>query len=296
MAEPAGRIERWRARAEQAAGHYQQRAQRQPLLGLPLMFVARYTARQGILLASAAAFRLFLWLLPLALLAAGILGGLSGSGSISHDIDSVSKGSGLTGAASAQVVSALQSSHRSWVIAVITGGVLFLWATRTLMRNLTIVNAHAWAAPVPKASQKHVLINTLIFAGMWLLLFVFVAGLHTISNQVPAGFVIAIVVQGVATSGLWLLLSIRLPDRRDTWLDLVPGAFLFGFGLAVLNFIGRVYLPARIAHSSNIYGPLGIASVMLVWLLLIGQLMVSAALSNAVWHDFRADRRELDPH
>jgi membrane protein len=53
------------------------RAQRQPLLGLSLTFVARYTARQGMLLSSASAFRLFLWLLPLALLTAGILAGLS---------------------------------------------------------------------------------------------------------------------------------------------------------------------------------------------------------------------------
>ena len=76
--EQPGRIDRWRARAADAGNRYQERAQTQPLLGLPLAFLAQYAARQGVLLASAAAFRLFLWLLPLALLVAGVLAGAGG--------------------------------------------------------------------------------------------------------------------------------------------------------------------------------------------------------------------------
>ena len=49
-----GRVARWRAKAEDASERYRERAQRQPLLGLPLAFFAQYTARQGVLLASAA--------------------------------------------------------------------------------------------------------------------------------------------------------------------------------------------------------------------------------------------------
>src|SRR5215472_5647916 len=71
--ESAGWFSQARERADQAADRYQRLARSRPLLGLPLAFAARYTGRQGILLASAVAFRLFLWLVPLALVLAGIL-------------------------------------------------------------------------------------------------------------------------------------------------------------------------------------------------------------------------------
>lgn len=280
----------WRARAERAADGYQRRAQRQPLLGLPLTFVARYTARQGMLLASACAFRLFLWLLPLALFVAGILAGLAVT-SNTDNLESASKQAGLTGAASQQIVTSLQEGHRSWWIAVLTGGVLFLWTTRTLMRNLTVVNAHAWAAPIPKPRQKHVLITTLLFAGGWIVLAAVGAGLTRLDHAVGGGPLLDTAISGALTAGLWFLVCRRLPDRRRSWTDLLPGCLLFGYGLAVLKVISRLYLPGRFAHSSQIYGSLGVASVMLAWLLIIGQLVVSVALTNAIWSDYRADRR-----
>ncbi len=284
-----GRIDRWRAQAERVADTYQKRAQTQPLLGLPLAFLTRYPARQGVLLASASAFRLFLWLLPLALLSTGILSAVT-----HHDgesIESASKTAGLNGAASQQVVTALQNGDKSWVIAVISGGLLFLWASRTLIRNLIVVNAHAWAAPPPKARQKDVLVTTFIFAGTWLVMFAFVGGLHRLNRAVPGGFLLTLVLQAVAVSALWFAIIKRLPDRRHDWLDLLPGAVLFGVGISIMNVVGRVYLPARFAHASAMYGSLGIASVMLAWLLLMGQLIVSSALANSVWSDFRSDRR-----
>ena len=283
-----GRVARWRTRAEDASVRYRKRAQEQPLLGLPLAFFAQYTARQGVLLASAAAFRLFLWLVPLALLGAGLLAAVAPDHQKS--LESASKSAGLTGAASQQVVTALKDGHRSWVIAVITGAVVFLWATRTLMRNLTIANAHAWRAPIPRPSQRHVLVTSLLFAGTWLLVFAFTAGLHRASRLIAGGSVVALLVEGCLMSGAWFFIIRRLPDRRRSWHDLIPGSLLFGFGFSFLNVAGRLYLPHRFAHSSAVYGSLGIASVMLVWMLLIGQLIVSAAIVNSVWRDYRADR------
>jgi uncharacterized BrkB/YihY/UPF0761 family membrane protein len=284
-----GRIARWRAQAEHAAVSYQKRAQTQPLLGLPLSFLTRYTARQGILLASACAFRLFLWLLPLALLSSGVLAAVAHNDGGS--VESASKAAGLTGAASQQVVTALNNGNRSWVIAVLTGGALFLWATRTLIRNLSVVNAHAWNAPVPKPRQKDVLLTTVTFAGTWIAMFAFVAALHRLAHAIPGGFLLTLTLQAAAVGTLWFALTRRLPDRRNDWIDLLPGAILVGIGLSIMNTIGRVYLPARFAHSSALYGSLGIASVMLAWLLLIGQLIVSAALANSIWSDYRTDRR-----
>jgi membrane protein len=288
-AEGTGRIAHWRSRSDRAYLDYQERAKSQPVLGLPLAFIARYNARQGMLLASAAAFRLFLWLLPLALLTAGVLAALAGSDR--DGLQSASRGIGLTSAASQQTATALHNGHSSWVIAVLTGAVLFLWATRTLIRNLVQVNAHAWGAPRPRVRQKDVLLTALIFAGAWMAVAGFIAGVHRLGQLVPGGLLLGAAAQAGAVGVLWFLISKRLPDRRRDSLDLVPGAVVFGCGLSVLNVVGRVYLPARFAHSSAMYGSLGIASVMLLWLLFVGQLIVSSSLANAVWSDYRSQLR-----
>lgn len=277
-----------RQRADRAADRYQQRAQTRPLLALPLTFLARYTARQGMLLASAVAFRLFLWLLPLALLAAGVLSALA-----QHEgdsIESASRAAGVTGAASQQVETALREGGRSCWIAVLTGSVLFLWTTRTLIRNLTVVNAHAWAAPTPKPQQREVLKTTLLVALGWILLFVFAAFVAGLDGVFAGGVILAVVIQSVANVIVWFLVSRRLPDRRRRWQDLIPGCLLFGVGLAVMNAVSRVYLPARFAHSASVYGTLGIAGVILAWLLLIGQLLVVSCLVNSIWSDYCAER------
>jgi membrane protein len=74
----------------------------------------------------------------------------------------------------------------------------------------------------------------------------------------------------------------------------VPGVLLFGVGLATLHVVSRVYLPARIEHSSALYGSLGVAGAMLVWLLATGQLMVGCAILNRVWLRHRDPRFDPD--
>jgi uncharacterized BrkB/YihY/UPF0761 family membrane protein len=289
-----GRVARVRARAERAASRYQARAQKDPVFNLPLVFIARYTARQGVLLASACAFRLFLWLMPLALLLAGIAAGIAG-----HDAAGVlaaSKTAGITGAASQEVTTALRDGRRSWWIAVLVGGVLFLWTSRTLMRNLAAVNAHAWEASVPKLRQASILRITLIFAGIWLVMLAVSDLAIRLDRLLPGGVFLAILLQGAVTSGAWLVVSLRLPDRRTSWLDLVPGCLLVGFGFAVLHAVSRVYIPRKLKSSSELYGALGLAGVILGWLLIIGQVIVSGALVNSVWTDYRADRRARQAH
>jgi uncharacterized BrkB/YihY/UPF0761 family membrane protein len=284
---------RLRARAEWAADRYQQRAQRQPLLGLPLAFLARYAARQGVLLASALAFRMFLWLMPFALLVAGILAGLSRDHA--RTIQSASKQAGITGAASQQVITALKDGDKSWWIAVLVGGLLFLWTSRTLIRSLTLVSAHAWQAPARKPGQRHVLLTTVVFAVGWIVLFV-IGGLTTRMDRLfPGGRLLGIIVEVAAVTAVWLVISLRLPDTRSHWTDLLPGCLLVGAGLTIMHVASRVYLPAKLAHSSQMYGTLGIAGTILAWLLIIGQVVVCGAFTNSVWAEYRARRRGAPP-
>jgi len=272
-------------RAAAAADRYQQAARTHPLLGLPPEFLSRYAARNGVLLASAAAFRLFLWLLPLALLVAGVLAGAIGTNAATAR--SAVKTAGVTGTASKEAVTAISSGHRSWGEAVLLGSFLFLWATWTLIRNLTAMNAHAWQVRVPAHHLGAAVRTTFTFAGAFLVLAAGASALSHLHGTFPGDRILGVVVEAAAASAVWLTVSLRLPDGRTRWTDLVPGSLLVGISLSALNAVAQFYIPLRLKHASQLYGTLGVAGVILAWLLIIGQVLVSAALINSVWADYR---------
>lgn len=285
---PPGRLARIRARAESAGDRYQDLAQRRPLLGLPLVFMARYTSREGILLASAVAFRLFLWIMPFALLVAGISAGLSDSDG--SNIETAARAAGVTSAARQEIARTIGEGRRSWPTAVIIGALLFLWTTRTLIRNLIMVNAHAWQAPRGKRTQKEMAMTTLAFAGGWAAILAIVLAATSVDEHRPDLRLAATLGVVLATAAIWLFISLRLPDLRHSWTDLIPGSLVVGVGLSVLHLVSLVYIPRRLHHSSHLYGSLGLAAVILAWMLIIGQVLVSGALINSVWADYRAGR------
>ena len=286
----AGWFSQMRERADRAGDRYQELARSRPLLGLPLAFAARYTGRQGILLASAVAFRLFLWLAPLALLLAGILAAYATGGD--RDVSAAVGAAGVTGAARTQVVTALHEGHRSWWVAVLIGAVLLLWATRTLVKCLTLVYGHAWDAPFRKRSQREQVKLVLIVVGGWGGVMIVAAVISRLDGALPGGVILPFVIQTFVVAAAWLMISMQLPDRRTSWTDLIPGSILFGLAITVLHTVSRVYLPYRFERSSRLYGSLGVATVILAWLLIIGQVVVSAAVINAVWAQHRALRAD----
>jgi uncharacterized BrkB/YihY/UPF0761 family membrane protein len=241
------------------------------------------------LLASAIAFRLFLWLLPLSLLTAGILSVIAAH--TPSSVTSASKEAGITGAASQTITTALREGNRSAWVAIVVGLLLFLWTSRTLIRSLMVATAHLWAAPPPRTRQKHLVITALMWAGCCLVLVAFsLVASHLDKGRVGVK-VAAFALVAAGASGMWLLICLRLPDRRRSWTDLIPGGVLFGVGYAVLHAVSRLYLPHRFSHSSRLYGALGISAVILFWMLIIGQLIVVCSLINVVWSDYSAARQ-----
>src|SRR5262249_6812367 len=80
----------------------------------------------------------------------------------------------------------------------------------------------------------------------------------------------------------------QLPDRRTSWIALIPGSVLFGLAITVLRTVSRLYLPYHFERSSRAYGSVRVATVMLAWLLVIRQVIGSPALINAAWAQHRA--------
>ncbi len=282
---PEGRIARLQGRAKRAEERYRQLAAARPVLALPLAFAEQHTIRQGVLMASALAFRLFLWVVPVALITAAVGAGLA----VREDdnISAAAKSAGLTGAARHEVVTALKEGHRSWVIALIFGIVLFVWASRNLARMLILVHAHAWQAPQPRPRQKDLILTGLLIDGGWFVVLFLALAVRAFDSLIPGGVVVGFLVETTVMSGIWMLITAQLPNRRRDLLDLLPGSLLFGAGFSVLHIISRLYLPGRLARSSELYGSLGVAVVILAWLLIIGELIVGAAFLNSVFSEHR---------
>ena len=76
-----------------------------------------------------------------------------------------------------------------------------------------------------------------------------------------------------------LLLSPEWPPRwRSAW----PGGVLIALGMEGLHLAAVLYLPGKLSRASELYGALGVAAAVLVWLALIARLIVLGQVLNAV--------------
>ena len=86
----------------------------------------------------------------------------------------------------------------------------------------------------------------------------------------------------VLAGGAWLLVSLQLPHRDVRWQALLPGAVLVGVGLLLVNGF-NLYVTTRLVEDrADTYGALGIATALLLSLMIVGRLMVVSAELNAL--------------
>ncbi len=234
----------------------------------------------GGIMAGALAYRLFIWLLPLALVAIAGLGIAASAASDSPE--SAAKSAGLAGLVSGSVASAANSSAR-WY-ALLIGIPILLFATRSVLRALIVVHRLVWTDLRAQAPRPTIL-STVRLLGV----FVAILGVSVLASAARSasggGGLLATLVVALPYAGLWLLLSTRLSHRDATWRALVPGALLFGLGIEALHVV-TVYVIAPLASSKEgTYGSLGVAAALLLDLYLMSRLAVAAAVVNATLWD-----------
>ena len=111
-----------------------------------------------------------------------------------------------------------------------------------------------------------------------------------IRRQDQLGGLSALLFYTVVVGGAWLVVSLQLPRGTARWPALLPGAILFGVGLFFVN-VFNVYVTTRLVEDrANTYGALGIATALLVSLVLVGRLVVVSAELNASLEERRAGR------
>ena len=231
----------------------------------------------GGLLAGGLAYRLFLWLLPIGLVGAQLLSfWLDAS---DESVEGAAREFGIGAAAVATAYDAVETNPTNRVFLLLIGLGLLLWFSLGFVRALQVAYALAWDVPRPKLRKP--LWAVLFFNGLVLTVAVASASLAWLRAELGLlgifGVVITVLFQtAVAVVVMWLL-----PRRAERWQELLPGAVLVAVGSQLVSLAVVFYFAPKIGRSSELYGTLGTASVLLVWLYLIARLITSGAFLNA---------------
>ena len=246
--------------------------------------VERDSSIGGGLLAGALAYRLFVWLLPTALLLVSGFGLYAGS--VDKSPRTVVKEAGLHGLIASQVASSASGQHRAVVFLLMVPAVLY--ATVALYRAIAKVHAIAWLG-----SGRGVRITSkgvALFGGGLVMQLIAFALVTWARRGSQLGGLFALLAYVVLVGGAWVLVSRKLPHRRVRWPALVPGALLLGVGLLVINAF-NIYVTTRLVEDrANTYGALGVATALLFSLVLVGRLMVASAELNAAIDEQRGQK------
>jgi uncharacterized BrkB/YihY/UPF0761 family membrane protein len=278
----AGRLARWLQRARILRGHVEAARGRHRSVDLGFVLVERDSAIGGGLLAGALAYRLFVLLLPTALLF------VSGLGIVADTVDkspaTIARDAGLHGLIASEVASAASGRHRAVVFVLVLPVVAY--ATVSLYNAIAKVYALAW-----HGSARRVRITprgVAVFAGALVLDVAAAWIVGWIRRGDEFGGLAMLLVYLVLVGGAWLAVSAELPRRPVAWSALLPGAVVVGAGLLFVN-VFNVYVTTRLVENrADTYGALGIAAALLFSLVLVGRLIVVSAELNAALADRRA--------
>jgi uncharacterized BrkB/YihY/UPF0761 family membrane protein len=233
---------------------------------------------QGSVLGSAVALRLFLFLVPAAVVIVSLVRIVN--------ISSVFDGDQLEkGYTTQDIADALEDSSRLdalWLL--ITGLVLAAWAGRSLAKVLAACSGAAWRLSASESKVKTAAALTLtgvVFVEV--VASTIVAAIRDIGGA-PAwalswGTLVAIV--GVT----WFLVLLTLPRGVNDPGALLPGALLVGIVQGTIQGILHAYTEGRVARTVDTYGDLAVTLAILGNLFILGRLMTASFVFVAVTYE-----------
>jgi uncharacterized BrkB/YihY/UPF0761 family membrane protein len=261
-----------------------------PSIDAALLARTRDNTVAGNLLASAIAYRLFLWLLPVALLLSAGLGFVEAADR-EGGAESVGEDLGFGRSLVTVVADAAEQAERSrWVLLLLALFGIYV-AGAAGARTFAAVHRLVWGE-APEVDRTGPL-GSLAFTGAAACTIALSLGAGYLRRESPgAGLTVTLVIVA-AYAGLWLGVSLALPHGDAPWTRLVPGALVVGVGTQLLHLLTVYYLSGRLESASELYGGLGTAATVLLGLYLIGRLVVAAALANAVLWKREAWKAEI---
>jgi uncharacterized BrkB/YihY/UPF0761 family membrane protein len=243
----------------------------------------RDTRAAGGLLAGGLAFRLFLWLLPAALVAVSGLG--IATGYSSESASQVARDAGLSAVVASTVAAGMATSQAGGVWVLLFGTAFLLWASAGAARALRVATSLLWQARPPVWRSMRA---ALVFLGL-AVVSISVQSLlgHLWAGGILAGLLARVLTMAVIVAVVWWAFFLLPHDPRAAWWWQGPGATLVGVGVQMLTIVTSVYFASKLDRVDDLYGSLGVATVILTWLFLIARLAIwGIGLNVAIWERF----------
>jgi uncharacterized BrkB/YihY/UPF0761 family membrane protein len=166
------------------------------------------------------------------------------------------------------------------LLLLVIGVVLTLYMSMSLMRALRVAFVLAWEEPFGR--RPHLPRDGALLSVALLSMLAVETGASYLRHRV--GFAPSLLI-GLApiliNGGLFVAIALLLPHADAGWRALVPGAAMFAVGTALLHFATVFYFAPSLARAPALYGSLGTAATLLVWLFLMSRIIVASAFLNA---------------
>jgi membrane protein len=220
---------------------------------------------------------MFLWLLPAALFVAALVGLIRPTGGASPA--SVAQSLGLAASVASTVEEATRQSDRGAAALLALGAALMLYTAISLVRALRVAHVLAWEEPFRRVA--HLPRDSAIFTAAIVATFAIDTGLTYLRHQHAVLSLFTVPVAFATTGAFWLGLSVLLPHAGAPWRALLPGAALFAIVHILLQVATVYYFAPKLTRAPALYGSLGSAATLLLWLFLLARTIVASAFLNA---------------
>ena len=237
----------------------------------------------GGILSAAVAFRLFLFMVPLAYVLVVAFG--IGTDVASEDTGTAARSAGAIGLLAKSFASVAGRSTGGRIVSLFVGGFAVWLTARSALKVLRMASALTWRVPLSKLARPSR--ATLLFIGT-------IVGAVAISQLLgvirDASFrlgIVATVLFVLVPTSLWLLFCLRaFPHPEDAgWKAMLPGAILVGIGLQCLQVFTILVIARQVESKSQTYGAIGVALAMLFWAYLMGRILTAGNVLNAaLWY------------
>jgi membrane protein len=171
---------------------------------------------------------------------------------------------------------------------------LTLWTARSAVSALRLIHRIAWDQDeLPKINQ---FVAPLVFS-----VFMLVALVGTIASERlrATGVVLSAMGWIAVISASFALVAFGmslLPRAGRPWPVVLPGAVLFTVVVRGMVIASQVYFAGKLDRVDDLYGSLGIAIVVLVWLYLLAWGWIAATFLNAGLQGVTGGRPGAEPH
>ncbi|MGH2635947.1 MAG: YhjD/YihY/BrkB family envelope integrity protein [Actinomycetota bacterium] len=276
------RSEELRARADETRRTLEEQAEdlRKRHASVRLAFQAYDQDRRhaGSLLAGGLAYRLFIWLVPAALVTVSVLGLIADLSS--RDPAELAEDAGLAAALAATIARAVEETGSASIILLLLGLWALMWAGKSVVKALRLLSGVAWQ--IRPEHLTHSLRVSVAFSGLTLALVALPAALGPLYSGPFIADLLVWIVTPILLAPAFALGFAWLPHPEGLrWTAFLPGAALLALGLQLMRIATSVYFVGRLERVNDLYGAIGLATVLMVWLFLIGRLVVAAMALNA---------------